>query len=85
MTAVIALHPETDRGGEILGKLEQRTQVQPDQVVDDGTRRYYLHGDDVDVNALDLMLDKIDPDWREHITNRRGKPLRRSDLLTQSE
>ena len=73
MTAVIALHPETDRGGEILDKLAQRTQAQPDQVVDDGTRRYYLHGDDVDVNALDPMLDKIDPNWRDHIENWRGE------------
>jgi hypothetical protein len=84
MAAVIALRPETDRGGEILDELEQRTRVQPDQIADDGTRRYNLHGNDVDVNALDPMLDKIDPDWREHIANRRGKPLRRSNLLTLS-
>ena len=63
--------------------LRSKQKVQPDQVVDDGTRRYYLHGKGVDVNALDPMLDKIDPDWREHITNWRGKQLRRSGFLTR--
>jgi hypothetical protein len=80
---VISLRPETDRGIEILDELANQTEVQPDQVVADGTRRYYLHGKGLDGNALDPMLDKIDPDWRGHVTNWRAKPLRRSDFLTQ--
>ncbi len=83
MAVVIALRPEDDRGREILDKLEKQTEVQPERVVDDGTRRYHLHGKGVYVSALDPMLDKIDPDWRDHVTDRRGKPLRRSDLLTR--
>ena len=62
MAAVIALRPEDDRGREILEKLEKQTEVQPEQVVDDGTRRYHLHGKGVYVSALDPMLNKIDPD-----------------------
>ena len=72
MTAVIALHPETDRGGEIFDELEKQTEVPPEQVIDDGTRCYHLHGKGVYISALDPMLDKIDPDWREHITIRRA-------------
>ena len=59
MVAVIALRPEDDRGREILDKLEKQTEVQPEQVIDDGTRRYHLHGEGVYVSALDPMLDKI--------------------------
>jgi hypothetical protein len=83
MAAVIALRPEDDRGREILDELEKRTEVQPEQVIDDGTRRYHLHGKGVYVSSLDPMLDRIDLDWRDHVTKRRGKPLRRSDLLTR--
>ena len=73
MPAVIALRPEDDRGREILDKLEKQTEVQPEQVIDDGTRRYHLHGKGVYVSALDPMLDKIDPDWRDHVESRRDK------------
>ena len=49
---------------------ERRTEVRPQQVgVDDGTRRYYLSARDADVDAFDPMLDKIDPAWRDHLTN----------------
>ena len=37
-------------------------------VADDGTHRYYLHAVDADVDALYPMLDKIDRDWRSHVT-----------------
>ncbi len=73
MVAVIALRPEDDRGREILDKLEKQTEVQPEQVIDDGTRRYHLHGEGVYVSALDPMLDKIDPDWRDHVESGRDK------------
>ena len=69
MANVIALRPETDRGHEILDEVEARTEMRPTEpVADDGTRRYYLHAVDADVDALDPMLDKIDRDWRSHVT-----------------
>jgi hypothetical protein len=72
MAAVIALRPETDRGREILDELEKRTRMQPEQPLDDGTRRYHLNAPDADVDAFDPMLDKIDLAWRDHLTNWRG-------------
>jgi hypothetical protein len=44
----------------------------PLQVIDDGTRRYYLDAEDADVDAFDTMLDRIDRDWHSHVTNWRG-------------
>ncbi len=72
MAAVIALRPRTDRGQAILDKLEQRIEMSPLQVIDDGTRRYYLNAESADVDAFDTMLDKIDPEWHDHLTNWRG-------------
>jgi hypothetical protein len=72
MAAVIALRPDTDRGREILDELEQQTQIRPEKVLGDGTRRYYLDAQDAGIDAFDPMLDKIDPDWRSHLLNWRG-------------
>jgi hypothetical protein len=69
MTTVIALRPDDDRGQEILNALEQRTHLGPQQVVDDGTRRYLIDSPDAEVDAFDSTLDAIDPDWRNHLTN----------------
>jgi hypothetical protein len=69
----IALRANDDRGQEIVDELEKQTEVPPDEVDDDGTRRYYLHGEGTDVNALDPMLDKIASDWRDHLTNLAGQ------------
>ena len=69
MANVITLRPETDRGREILDEVEARTEMRPiEPVADDGTRRYYLHAVDADVDALEPVLDKIDQDWRSHVT-----------------
>ena len=69
MANVIALRPETDRGSEILDELEAENEMSPTEpVADDGTHRYYLHAVDADVDALHPMLDKIDGDWRSHVT-----------------
>ena len=43
------------------------------EVIDDGTRRYHLDAKDAEGDALDPMLDKIDPDWSHHIENWRGE------------
>jgi len=37
--------------------------------VRDKTRRYYLNAADAHVGAFDSMLDKIDPNWRDHVNN----------------
>lgn len=68
MAAVISLRPNDDRGNKILDRMEEETAVRPTQVIDDGTRRYDLESTN-DLDAFDPMLDKIDPNWREHITN----------------
>jgi hypothetical protein len=69
MANVIALRPETDRGSEILEELESENEMHPTEpVADDGTRHYYLHAVDADVDALYPVLDKIDRDWRSHVT-----------------
>ena len=65
----MALRPEDEWERVILDELEQRTNVPPEQVVDDGTRRYPVHSADTDVDAFDPILDSIDPAWRDHITN----------------
>ena len=73
MTALIALRPETDRGREIPDELEKRIEMKPTEVIDDGTRRYYVQAKDADIDAFEPMLDKIDPNWRDHIENWHGE------------
>jgi hypothetical protein len=68
MAALVSLHPLTDRGREILDKLEARTEMRPTEV-ENKTRQYYLNAADADVDAFDPMLDKIDPHWRNHVSN----------------
>lgn len=65
---VIPLRPEDERGREILDAFEQQEALKPMQVIGDGTRRYRLQGEDVDVDSLDPVLSRIDPNWRSHIT-----------------
>ncbi len=73
MAAAIALRPESERGAEILDELEVQFNIQPMQVIDDGTRRYHLDAKDAEVDAFDSMLDKVDPNWSHHLTNWRGE------------
>ena len=68
MAAVVSLHPPTDRGREILDKLEARTDLRPTGV-ENKTRQYYLSAADADVDAFNPALDKIDPHWRDHVSN----------------
>ena len=70
MPAVISLRPKTPRGTEILDELEERNDLEPDQIISDGTRRYlYLVAMRADIDALDPWLDRIDPNWRDHVSN----------------
>jgi hypothetical protein len=72
MAAVIALRPDTERGAEILDELEEQTDMRPTEVLHDGTRGYYLDAANAGVDDFDPMLDKIDRDWRQHVTKRRS-------------
>jgi hypothetical protein len=72
MAAVIALRPGSERGAEILDELEEQTDMRPTEVLPDGTRGYYLDAASAGVDDFDPMLDKIDRDWREHVTKRRS-------------
>jgi hypothetical protein len=67
--AVIQLRPNDDRGFEILEELERQTKIRSSERLDDKTRSYLLDVEDADEYAWDPMLDKIDPDWRDHVTN----------------
>ena len=72
MAALIALRPKDDRGIEIIVELEARTEMNPMEAIDDGTRRYYLSAEDARLDAFDPMLDKIDADWGDHVETFRG-------------
>jgi hypothetical protein len=70
MPAVITLRPKDDQGIEIIVELEARTEMNPMEVPEDDTRRYYLSAEDAGLDAFDLMLDEIDSNWRDHVENR---------------
>jgi hypothetical protein len=72
VAAEIALHPNDDRGRGVLDELETQTEMKP-EILDDGSHRYYLNATDAGVDAFDQMLDEIDPDWRDHLTNMAGE------------
>jgi len=65
---VISFRPENERGREILDGIPQRIEMQSVQETPDGSRRYQLVGENLDVDSLDIELDRIDPNWRDHIT-----------------
>ena len=64
MAAAVLLVPLDDRGRKIVDAFEETTNEQPTEVQEDGGRRYYLHGEDRSADTLD----RIDPDWQEHVT-----------------
>lgn len=69
MAAALLLVPLDDRGREIIDAFEEATNEQPTEVQEDGSRRYFLHGGDASVHTLD----RIDPDWHEHVTRTSSK------------
>jgi 5-methylcytosine-specific restriction endonuclease McrA len=72
MEVVIAFRPETERGRDILDQLERETDLQPDHVAEDGTRRYHIAAPDVDIDYFDSKLDRIAWEWRSHVTTWRA-------------
>ncbi len=59
MAAVIALRPKDDRGQEVLDEFEARFNIQPMQVIDDGTRRYHLDAKEAEVDATHPATDQM--------------------------
>ena len=44
-------------------------QVTPSEIDEaSGARKYYLASERAEVDAFDVMLDDIDPDWHEQLT-----------------
>lgn len=68
MEVLIAFRPETAHGPEILDALERQSDLPPDHVMADGTRRYHVDAPDADIDYFDSTLDRIDPQWRNHLT-----------------
>ena len=64
----VRFEPLTDRRPELLDALEERTGVLPFKTDAAGARTYWLSGDEVGSDGFDPVLDKIDPDWHEHLT-----------------
>jgi len=68
MTVVVQLIPYDDRGREIIEKLEEEgTQEQRVEIRKYGTREYNLRARNLGMVGFDAMLNRIDPDWREHL------------------
>jgi hypothetical protein len=68
MAAVIRLVPLDDRGREIIDELEEKTEEQPTEIRDGGSRLYHLQAEDVGVDRFDAMLNRTDSDWPEQVT-----------------
>ena len=71
MAVEITLRSNDDRGREILDKFQEWTVsvAMRAEVMDDGTRRFTnFSGRGTDVDAFDRFLDRIDADWRDHVT-----------------
>jgi hypothetical protein len=68
MAAVVQLIPYDDRGREIIEKLEEEGTQEPRlEIRKYGTREYNLRARNLGMVGFDAMLNRIDPDWREHL------------------
>ena len=67
MAANVHFEIHTAHGAEIFDELEQRTGQMP-YLQSTAERRYNLTAEDVGMDAFDAMLDRIAPDWREHLS-----------------
>jgi hypothetical protein len=67
MPAVVELTPLTQRGRNLLDKLERSTGLLPFKTSDaSGARRYYLAGW-ANVDGFQAALDRIEPSWAPHL------------------
>jgi hypothetical protein len=67
MAAVVNLIPYDDRGHEIISELEDSPQEEPIKIRHYGPLEYYVRAESVRLRRLDTMLDRIDPEWRDHL------------------
>jgi hypothetical protein len=74
VAAIIVFRVHDERGVEILGELEERTDHRS-TVTPDGGREYHLDAAEVGVDGFDPILDLIDSSWRDHLTRTDETPL----------
>ena len=61
--------PLDRRAIELLDELEERTGAHPREVREpSGARTYDLDAARMSMDGLDETLDRIDPDWRDHLS-----------------
>jgi hypothetical protein len=74
MPAIVELTPLTLRGGDLLYQLESKTGQLPFKIVEEsGAKAYYLEGA-ANVDRFQAALDRVEPDWRRHLTFRDVTP-----------
>jgi hypothetical protein len=68
MGAIVRFTPRTERGRGILDALENQTEARPIRTDQSGTREYWLTAATDGVDGYDARLDRIAPDWRDHLS-----------------
>jgi hypothetical protein len=68
VAAIIVYVPRDRFGHQLLDELEDITEVtsSPSDYAP-MARQYWARSQDADVHALEPVLDRISPDWREHV------------------
>ena len=70
VSANLQFVPLSEHGRGLLDELERRTGVTPYVTDGQGARTYWLSSVDVGAAGFDSMLNRIDPDWRQHLAHR---------------
>ena len=69
VAAAVELVPRDRRAIELLDELEELTGARPREIREpSGARTYDLDAARMSVDGLDETLDRIDSDWREHLS-----------------
>ena len=69
MPAAVELVPRDRRVIELLDELEELTGAHPREIREpSGARTYDLDAARMSMDGLDETLDRIDSDWRKHLT-----------------
>jgi hypothetical protein len=70
LAAAVQFAPRDDRAIELLDELEGRTGAHPFEVSEpSGARTYDLDAARMSMDGLDETLDRIDSDWRKHLSH----------------
>jgi hypothetical protein len=67
MAAVVGFVVHDARGSEVLDELERKTGVSP-YLASTTERHYNLADSQVDASGFNAMLNRIDEDWRKHLS-----------------